>query len=315
MRATILACLLLVTASPAAPQASRVPLRKGDRVYLRVPLHEFHHVPTKFRLWLAEAAVRDSVVVVNGDPNWQSSGFLYPNAVRVSDIRIDARNHLWRARFARGREPDLTLTVPLSDTAAVIPRLVADSADSAAVVAESYAAIGRRIFPGTADSLPAPILSRLLGVIDSLLGGDSLRLVDFQGVPYVEIPAPSPEGVYVYSNLPPPRQRGAVMNTLVIPIVCHLGRADTSLPRSLRFSIPVRVTVYDYVPTGIVVADLLLGTRATTSRGKPAYQDVTFYFDGELASRFAAGAISSQELVDQSVAILKGSYVGVDLSQ
>jgi hypothetical protein len=292
----------LAAASPCASQSIGSSLHKDERVAIRVPVAAFGGIEAGYRQWAANVSVSDSTITINDSTDWASLGFAPQYSLRVAELKVDTKKSILRIKLDREHGPDLHLLVPLADTAFVIPRLFAPAADSAVVHAESYAAVSWRVFGDDTVSIPPPVRNRLLEIADSLHQGDTVRVVKLRGKPYLQFRAPESAFVYNENQTSEPQRQSGVLNEVAFPIVRLLAGTDSTLPNSFGFGIIIILKSKD-----------LSGQYSwlnSTSRDQ-----LTLYVLADVASRFAAAEITSQELVDQSVVMVRGNRIKVDLTK
>jgi hypothetical protein len=301
LRTFVPACLALALAAPCTAQVTGPALRKDDRVAIRIPAAAFARVRSAFRTWTAEAALSDTVITINGSAEWRGLGFSGATPLRVADRRVESTRGLLRVRFDRNRGDRVIVTVRLADTAFVLPRLFAPAADSEAVRAESYAAVGKRVFGESMDSIPRPVRDGILALADSMLRGDTARILRFEGKPYLQLRVPEAPASLIYdeTSTSEAERVAGVVDELALQVVRmvtgilreHGGTAST-LPGSFGFCIVVPLMTHKSIwPYGYSIP--------------PRRHEVSLYVLADAVSRYAVAEITRQQLVDESVVMVK----------
>lgn len=289
-------------ASIAIAQPTPLVITKGQRVALRVPPAAFGGVRGGYPVWEAEASQRDAGVAINGTTDWDALGFAMVTSVRIADLKIDTKKGFLRLKLDRPKGADLNLAIVLADTQHVLSKLLRPASDSEAVHSESLDAIRRRLFGRFDDSVPRQAQFRIVQTAEQLLQWDTVKVVPLQGRPYIEFNAPESDFVYNVNQTSEPERQAGVLNEIAFPIVRLLGASDPPLSSSFGFLIVA------------TIKSKALGEKYSwlnsTSRDK-----ISVYVLGEVASRFAAAEITSQELVDRSVVMFKGNRIKVDLTK
>jgi len=300
VRAFLLVCLLLTASAPAAAQDGLRTLTKGQDVLVRIPPAAFQK-SSGFRSYDAAATVVDSAIAINRNEDWEGSGFVDLAPRRVAGLTVDRRKGTLRIdlhrNFRRLRD-NYHLVVPLADTAWVIPRFFVPLPDSAALHTSSYSVVAAHIFGPARDSIPQEIQDALLGVLDSMLAGDTARMQVVDGRPYLRlwVRGESRTPLYDSDKAKLMQLLTWTMGDVLYPVVTMLAGEADSLPGSFGFGITM-------------VYETISGLNAALSPQIyqiPRRHEFTVFAPADAVARLARGRATGQEFVDACVVEVKG---------
>lgn len=270
----------------------------GERVALRPP-------PAAFRLdssdgsghreWIAEVTRSGNGILVNGKTQWAGLGLSPAASYLVAGADRNPATHRLDLRLEGKWSADWRVSIPLRDTAFVLPQLFAPVADTVAVAAETRESVRRRLFSGAMAGISAAGQAKILLVVASRSGYHAVNTVDLDGRPYLEFQVI--ESTYtctIGESSDPERQAAAIAET-AFPVLWNLGAADSTMTGEFGFAIRVHMK----------------RNYSCSTEGSPDF--VTIYAPADAARRYATGAATGGELLARSVTMFNGNRVAVAL--
>ena len=318
VRRVAVAWMGLMGTLPVGAQTPGLLLRRGDSVVVRIPPAALTKA-SGFRTWVANVGWVDSVVTINRSVEWRSLGFTSRTPLRIADLKADPRKGMLQIRLdrqhaggTRNQRDRLFVNLPLADTASLNPILFAPPAASGLVRAESYAAVGRRVFRDARDLMPVQVQDGILALADSLMRGDTIRVVTFRDRSYLQLRVIDSDENVTYNAVltSEAKQVAGVLEGFSLPVVriltgiVRVMGGGYVLPDSPGYAIVAPVK--SQVPSGLLMQYPGIEERA----------DLTLYVTGEAVSRYAAAELTAMELVYyHAVVMFKGKEVPVRLAE
>jgi hypothetical protein len=286
-------------ASASFAQVPAVSIAVGEYVAVRVPPSAFADgvVPGNDEpVRVADVVRAENVVRVNGSGDWAASGLVPAAACRIVELGVDRVSHRLVITLERpsGDGRTLRLSMPVADTAFLLPRLLAVAADTIAVQSAAFDAVRRRVFSGAAGLMPVASQTRTLRNAQFLLRYDSVRVVTFEDRPHLQLTAR--ESAYTCGIGPASdsRRLGEALQEAGFPIIRDVGRGNDSMSGAFGLAIVVAL-------------------KAASCGNGGSGDVVTMFVSADAARQFAADEISDQDLVDRSSVIFKGKPTEVHL--
>lgn len=294
------------------PLSGQVQVKEGQRVALRIPEAAFalYAVPQNPGLaqrrqetnLIAYVERGDTALLVNGQVGWIALGWPAPATFKIGNVWVEKQKRILHLRFERKKHDDAYLVIPIEDSAFVLDRILAPPSDSALVHHQADTAIARIVFAGQLAEISPAAQFRILAVADSVLRGDTLQIVRFQGRPYIMLRA-SPSGyVYNTSQTSEPERQAGTLNEVSFPLIRALGSTDSTLSPAFGFAVVTSVKSKQF-------------GGDYSFLNSTARDEITLYVMADAARRLANAEITTQELVDQSVVLFHGNRIKVDLTK
>jgi hypothetical protein len=295
MTKTLLAAAVLL-ACPTLHAADAV-LSEGQQVALKLPAKYMDFSVSKWGRASMTAEIAPggpSGVTVNGDPDWQSSGFpslaVYLVAkVKGGEVELKTPSDLkLKLKFTGGGAPTM------------FPKVVVPVTEREAYRREMYTMLAAKHFTGPLATLPEEKKMSLLAFADNTAKSTTIGSATYKEKQYLVVNLGSTDVVYNDLKLNQAARLATVMNERVLTLLKGFAAPVSDVGEIHGLKIEYSIGHRDFL---------------NTTAGMEKYDRFELYAPSDAIKKFAEADITSQQLLDGSVAIVNDNRVQVSLSE